>query len=417
MLTPSSTTLRAWHRHCAAAALRQLRGEEIDRRPFGVGVAAHACLEAMAGDRKDPLKAARQAASALMFQRIYKGHPEPPYSPDHVAEGLRLATAWLEEVATPKGKAEVGIAVDREWRLAEYGSPDVWYSQLLDLVRVFDDEDDEGNAIKVLKIEDYKTSWAAGMAEVDSLQMRGAACLGVALAERERCSAVEIQIGNLRRKRWYPREPRRFYFRRPDMAHEMDRWRAEIARAVAAIGSLRTSEPDAVASPGAGCLGCPYRDRCAPAKEAAHALGGFAGLGDPVAAAEAYLAARAQLEALETELRIYTTDLGPIPLPDGRELGHYPQDSAELTENAIPCLAEALKWTAYEESLARNLAISGGNVRKLLREMHRREGADHAALDGLERRIFANNPRAMWGVMPRADFEIPGLEPHFEPDE
>lgn len=395
----SSTTLRYWRRHCAAAALHQLNGEEIDRAPFGAGVAAHAALQAMAEDVKFPLRAARKAAAALMMgERVYKGRKEPPYGPDAVMDGLRVATRWFEEVATPRGNPEVGIAVNADWEIVEYEALH-HYGQILDIVRVFEDEDDYGDEIKALRIEDYKTAWSTGPGEIDSVQMHGAACLGVALAEREGCDAVEIQIAHVRKLRWLPKVPRRLYFRQPRDGDTIQRWREEIDLVVSSLEKIRGADPDEMASPGAGCTGCPFIDRCDPARATPHHQWRTS---DPKTTAAEYLASSAVLSATETDLRQRAQD-GAIPLPDGRELGFHPKERRVLRDGAIALLSEALKWTPREESLVLNASLSGGNVRNLFKELHRAEGADHDKLQTLERSVFTKETISEWGVRRRVD--------------
>lgn len=410
-MNTSSTTLRYWNRHCAAAALRQLNGEEIDRAPFGAGVAAHAALEAMARDPKHPLKAARQAAGALMAgERLYKGRREPPYAPDAVMEGLRIATRWFEEVAAPRGRAEVGIAVNSDWEIVEYEAPH-HYGQILDIVRIFEDEGEDGEQVRVLRIEDYKTAWSTGPAEIDSVQMHGAACLGAALAEREGCGAVELQLANVRKLRWIPKVPRRLYHRQPVDGDTIRRWREEIDLVVGSLEKIRGADPDEMASPGAGCSGCPFRERCGPAQAALSIPGvpvqdqhRMCQLSPRVSAAIAndYLTRRALLDISEAELK-RTADEGAIDLLAGSELGFHPKERRVLRDDAIPLLSEALHWTPREESLVLNAKLTGGNVHNLFRALHRAESADHDILGALERSVFTKETIAEWGVRKRAD--------------
>lgn len=393
----SSTTLRYWNSHCAAAALRQLKGEEIDRAPFGAGVAAHAALEAMARDPKHPLKAARRAAGALMAgERIYKGHREPPYAPDAVMEGLRIATRWLEEVAAPRGRAEVGIAVNSSWEIVDYEASH-HYGQILDIVRIFEDEDEDGGDIRVLRVEDYKTAWSTGLGEIDSVQMHGAACLGAALAEREGCDAVELQLANVRKLRWIPKVPRRLYHRQPVDGDTIRRWREEIDLVVSSLEKIRGSNPDEMASPGGGCSGCPFRERCGPAL--ASTPTGGRGSADE---ANSYLSARAFLDTVEAELR-RVADSGAIDLGDWRELGFHPKERKILRDDAIPLLSGALHWTPREESLVLNAKLSGGNIRNLFKALHRADDADHDRIGALERSVFTTETIAEWGVRKRVD--------------
>lgn len=394
----SSSTLRYWHRHCAGAALHQLNGEEIDRAPFGAGVAAHAALEAMAREPKHPLKAARQAAGALMAgQRLHKGHREPPYDPDAVMGGLRIATRWFEEVAAPRGRAEVGIAVNSDWQLTDYEAPH-HYGQILDIVRVFDDEGEDGEEVRVLRIEDYKTAWSTGPAEIDSVQMHGAACLGAALAEREGCDAVELQLANVRKLRWIPKEPRRLYYRQPVDGDTIQRWREEIDLVVDSLEKIRGADPDEMASPGAGCTDCPFIGRCRPAQAASPGTGH----GNITMVALGYLASRAFLGTIGTELQ-RIADSGAIDLGDGHELGFHSKECRALRDDAIPLLSEALHWTPREESLVLNAKLSGANVRNLFKALHRVEGADHDRLGALERSVFTKETISEWGVRRRVD--------------
>lgn len=406
----SSSPLLTWDRHCAAAALRQLRGDPDDRSFFGEGVAAHAALEAMAGAPRAPEKAARQSATALMMgQRVYKGTPEPPYRPDQVAAGLRLAVEWAEHVGQPRGRAEVGVAVDRDWRLVNWESPH-YYGQLLDLIEAVEYEDDDGEILRVLRVVDYKSAWSVGPGAIESLQMRGALLLAEALARKEGCfDAVEVQIAGLRKRRWFPKEPRRLHLRMPLDAEKLQGYRDELTLAVGSLRKLTEKDPDTVASPGAGCMGCPFVTRCRPCEKAGLAGfigGGLAGWTNLDEIAPNLLASEALAAEAIGKLKERAA-AGAVPLPGGREAGFFPKEHAALTDDAIPLLAAVLGWNAREESLVRNLGLTATAVRSLFRELHRRENADHDKLKELRRSVMTTKIVAEWGVRRCADKTLP----------
>lgn len=407
MIDVSSTTLGYSSRHCAAAALRQLRCETGDRSVYSVGTAAHAALEAAArkprdGESKLQLPRMRAAVASLMRgERTFKGQAEPPYPIEQSMEGLRLAEAWVSEVGVPRGEVEIGIAVDREWRLVDYREPH-HYGQVLDVVRRYRDVDDEGREISVIGITDYKTQYvrvSTALGQVDTLQMRGALALGAALAEHEDAEAVEIQVGAVRQRRHFPREPRRIFPNHPVDGDDLSRWRAEIDLAAEAIGAIREKDPDSVASPGLGCMGCPYFGRCKPASDAMGAYGTAIMGGDPAAAASAYFNMRAAAGDAETHLQAYVRHCGSITL-DGKELAFHPQERADLVPDFVAILAEALGWTPREESLFMSIKPGVGAVRSLLRAQYRREGANTEKLDELWRAVFTTKIVPVWGVRP-----------------
>jgi hypothetical protein len=405
-LPVSSSTIKIASRHCASAAVRQMRRDPEDRTIYGPGVAAHVALEAMAREPRSPLAAARRAATSLMTGgRIYKGQPEPPYSPDAVMQGLRIATAWAEGVehGIPRGTPEVGVACSRDWHLVPY-EKDHYYGQVLDLVQTYADEDDEGFDVQVVRIVDYKSAWSTGAWELDTLQLRGAACLGALFAEQECADAVEVQIGALRQLRWIPEEPRRFYLDRPLDAETLGEWREEITLAVDALADLRDRDPESVASPGAGCAGCPYAAHCG-----ARADAGLKLLDAETEAenARAYLAVSAELEIAEAALKAYAAAAGPITLDDERELGFTRQEEATPRKNAPEILARELGWSAAEETLAMNLRLTTAGVNNLFRALAKRESADPEALRVIKEQVLTTRTEKRWGVSRRADTDLP----------
>ena len=237
--TYRSTTLRLFIEHCPLALEKARRGEPRDTSIFGVGIAAHAVLQATT-ERRDIASCVQMLISN---GREFDGVPEPPLAPDDVFAGREIALAWRETNPAPKqGQAEVALAIDAKGAAIEYASPRARYRMLIDEIeRVRIDGAD------VAVITEYKTAWPTDASALDGIQSRGQA-VGVAQHFPE-VEWIIRRVVNLRTQVPYedgiaPGDPK------------IKRWAKDILATCDAAD--QTKDP----RPGAWCKGCPYRGTC-----------------------------------------------------------------------------------------------------------------------------------------------------------
>jgi hypothetical protein len=355
-------------RHCMKALDFIEAGVPRDRGLFAVGVAAHAVLQGLAGmpGGADPHTVAQAVAEHLTTKgRSFDGVPEPPLDPGAVIEGVGLALAWHgEHPIAPGAKAERGVAVDRRWHLVEYGSSAAHYRAIYDLVwseTVDVDEDQEGEGLETAVCLDYKSSWQADESDLDSVQMRGQAVLA-ALAYPN-ADAVRLEIGALRTRKLYAKTIVLDEAGRAELA----KWTRDLELAIAAADA-RGADGKRIATPGAGCDGCPYITRC----DAAHAwMRGslLDGLDDELARRRAVGTRLAVAEAMAAELKQHArrlTEEAPIEIDRG-VVGWLPKDERVPRDEAWRAIAH--RWFQVSEDQAGVWDAEHGEVLGLLRAL------------------------------------------------
>ena len=404
MRSPSSSTLKAASQWCLGAAIRQMRGDPHDRDVFLPGTVSHACLEAATNIIDKPEAAMQQAYFQLITSgRVYKGTLEPPCRIDHAMEGLALARGWVARHEAPMGEAELGLAVDTDWKPAPYGDPH-HYGQILDLVTLYEDELRSGQIAQIVSITDYKSAWGAGMNEVESLQMRGAMALVAAHSERWNAGAVEVQVGNLRKKRLYPKEPLRFELDGPG-DEEMSLIRAEINLSLAALSASRDREPDEVAAVGAGCMTCPYRESCGLLA----ASGSIRAL-KSVDLAERYVALKATLDVVQEHLRTMVMD-GSVELPGGDQLGFFGEESSRAVDQVAAILVDRLSLPLEMEGFLGELGLTAGNITRLVKSRRSNFQVDHGQLDRLLEECLELETEKRFGIQKKPAIVAEGVKP------
>lgn len=361
-----STHLMLAARHCNKALDFAEEGVPRDRAVFAVGVAAHAVHQAIAGMPigSDLHKIARAAVEHLTTQgRSFDGVPEPPLPPEACLEGMNLAVAWFELHGIPAGaRAERGVAVDRRWHLLDYASTAAHYRAIFDLdwVETVVDDDQELETVTACA-RDLKSSWVADESDLDSIQMHGQAILA-ALAHPD-ADAVRIEIGNLRTRRLHTRT-----ILLDDVGRELlAGWTRDLELGIAAT-DVRGPDGKRIATPGAGCDGCPYILRC----DAAHAwMRGslLVELTDEVNRRRAVGTRLAVAEAMAQELKQHAkllTEEAPIEIDRG-VVGWLPKDQREAATDAWRVIAH--RWFRVTPEQAATWDAENGELLGLLRAL------------------------------------------------
>lgn len=333
-----STTLGLMLNHCPHAVTLYQRGAPYDRRHFAVGTAAHDVLHAM-GERRDV-----DAVCVELMARGRTGHDaEGPLPPDKVTEGRALAEAYVQlhplPDPGPRTWYELGIGIDPGWVPVDYEAARYLESRI-DLVTIREDEGDEGEALTVCEVLDFKTSWRDRDNALDALQRKvQALAVYAALPQIEasagvRVDALDLVIGNVR--------ARMNYTRRVDLVHDLEvleAWRREVEILVAA----HDSEPRA-ASPGPGCIDCPFAGVCEHAAYAAHRSDDLA---------EQYVTARALADAAELAARDALAPRGRLTFADGSAVGYLPVEQQQAIPDAYARAWEAMGGVGSAAALAR----------------------------------------------------------------
>ena len=311
----SGTSLQTMSRHCLHALDHRDNDTLRDERYFAAGTTAHAVLEAfhrwtLAHPNIEMSPSARDEIAHKVVLHLasehpgYRGKPSPPLPLDRVQEGRDIAVIWSISHPVFKGEPEVAIACDSNWRVTTDRQLTA-YRGILDS-RDYEDgveiDPDDGITANILTIDDYKTAWHTSEEECDSKQQRFYGLLALALYPQT--TLLIRRIHNLRTGQT---------FERPlwiDSAGEatIDRWRREVEEA-RAVASIRGPDGNRPATPGAGCVGCPWVRSCKPAASILEDV-------DPTTMAIRFAVTRATVESLAEQVK-QACEHGAIPVPGG----------------------------------------------------------------------------------------------------
>ncbi len=337
-----STTLSLVADTCLRALDHYEAGDPYDRDIFSTGIAAHAVLQVLAGRPSLTGDGIALMADHVVLElstkgRSFDGVAEPPLPVEACIAGRDLALAWLEQHPIPPGAvAELGMAVNSEWGFVDYADPDAHYKAILDL-KYLEVQEDEESAATVVVAEDFKSSWRAREDHLDSIQMKGQAVL--AAKAHPEADAVKIVIANLRTRQRYERT----IWLDEEGWKVLDGWENDIDLAIAAT-EFRGPDGKRPASPGAGCLGCPYLSRCEPARAI---LRGTVLESGPEGVALRYAVAKAMVEELGPRLQDHTAE-APIKIAGGL-VGYQPKERREAVDNVEATLAHIWFGVTPEE--------------------------------------------------------------------
>jgi hypothetical protein len=248
MKTYSPSSLSRASDHCPAALDYYEIGAEEDRSRYHVGTAAHAALQAVHSaygieDQDCGLWGIRRLCLAagkelIANGRRYEDRQEPPLPPDDVWVGVKIAEEWLLENPPEPGRAELGLAVDRDYRPCAWDSEAARLRCILDLVT--EGEDDRGEGWWTV-LREFKTAWSTDKSALDTLQLKAQAVIGWAHfgpgAETEVYSGILQQVVNLRTGGVFER-PLSF---EPDSdgRRNAERWERELAATMDALDEQR----------------------------------------------------------------------------------------------------------------------------------------------------------------------------------
>lgn len=371
-MTYRPTTLALVENHCPAALDFYEAGKPRDPRPFEVGIAAHAVLQAIGeetnrlGRQLDQTEVDALALSVaqrlVAVGRTFDGEQEPPLTMANVLAGRDLAVEYLTRWWPTIGASiELGIAVDRHWNRVDYYSPDAWLRCILDYAVVEDVEIDEESAARTLFIRDFKSSWAAGASELETIQRRVQAVLGWLHFAYQGPQRLVLEVANLRTGKVHELE----LWPTDDPEGQLARWRADIEAMLGALDQQKRLG-HRVASPGACCVGCPYVLSCPWAQDYLEAAG-IPGTAERRAVS--YAVAHAHLSALAPLVREDAGD-GSVPVPGG-VVGYVAKVSRKVRSESYADLAAAWEDSGGDlAGFARAVDLTVSNVESVAKALH-----------------------------------------------
>lgn len=246
----SSSLIKLVNDHCAKALEHYEKDTPYDASEMAYGVASHAVLEQV-GKKKAVSQEDRQTVADAVVQtlitkgRTFRGRHEPPMQPDKAFMGRDVALRWLEfNELPPNAEYEIEIKV-------ELGKDKRPFVALHDCVWLEKLTDEYGSRVTAVS-RDWK-GWQGRPEELETIQRKAQAITllqhfsGVA-----NLTDIRLEVCNLQTHAIFKKE-----ITLDDQGLKLiDQW----ARDIDAVCSVvdRTRE----ASPGAGCLGCPYNYMC-----------------------------------------------------------------------------------------------------------------------------------------------------------
>lgn len=376
-----STAISLVSRCCPFALQLREEGTPEDRSIYQPGIVAHAILEAVqncANDIERPLTEEEIQTTALgvcerlmSVGRSFDGHAEPPISPEAVMLGKDLALGYLAwNPMEPGAFTEVGIALDENSARTGYGSRASMVLTILDHVRKADESDEE-SAQSVLTVRDYKTAWSTDESELDTLQRRiqaVAAWRAYGPTDVLALQVVNVRLGKVYEKRLY---------RADGLDEQIGAWWADIAATCRALDAQKKlgKRP---ASPGRGCLSCPFVQRCEHAKDYIERRQMHR---TPEQRGIAYAVVTAMRAELATEMRADTEE-APVPIPGG-VVGTVAKTRQVLAPEGYATLAERWTETGGEiRGFGKALGLTDSNARSMAKTLYfdRSAKADREAL-------------------------------------
>jgi hypothetical protein len=353
-----STTLKMAARYCNRALDYYDARAPYDRQGFAVGVAAHAVLQDIANHRGEDIRrtAEETVRSLTTLGRAFDGEPEPPMHIDAAIAGRDIALGYLATNTIPlTAKPEIGIAVNRAWKPVPYRSPDAHYRNILDVIDTIESDDEEMGGATGICVTDYKTAWSTDAAELETVQLRGQAA--TAAAHHPDVSFIRREVINLRTGKSYHADT----WLDDEGWASIERWRKDIDLAIEAV-EFRGPDGRRPATPGAGCMGCPYLSRCDAAVKHFHAQDFH---DDPEEMATVYATTLARAKQLEASLKL-VVDEAPIEWP-GSRVGWVTKQSRILAPDGHRAVAHA--WFDVPSDRAAEWDANNGAVLGLLKAL------------------------------------------------
>lgn len=380
VMHPSQLTTLATH--CPLAVSLEEAGTPRERDVFHAGTAAHAIIQEIGEQTNRKGRAleylemqtvARAVCERLISEgRSFDGKPEPPLPADPVWLGRDLALDYLgPRPLEPGAEYEVGVAVGEDWKPTAYegeevgvggeGGPEpesyvtIWphFRTILDYVRIEEGDGEAEFEETTVVIRDWKSSWATDADRLNHLQQRAQAVM--AWIHYPEASAIRREVVNLRTHATYSDT---LYVSFPEVVEQLEEWRDDIDSTLRALEEMKADGIDGLrpASPGAGCVGCPYVGRCEEGREYLLSADGITQHGSDEE--------RAALFAVTVALMGRTRDLlkasgGESVEIENGEVGYIRQPYREAKPGAARLLAE--EWGLEDDPRIRKAleALSG----------------------------------------------------------
>ena len=378
-----STNLQLVANHCHYALELYEQRVPYSRDVFGVGIAAHAVLEAVAActnelgrvltEEEVKVSALGICERLMSVGRSYDGHAEPPMKPEDVFAGQELALDWLlgMEPAQPGTMIEQGLGLDADGQPCDYWKGDgLTIRTILDSVRIHTEADEE-SARKVLTVRDWKSAWSTDESALDTLQRRIQAV--TAWRYFGPVDVLRLEVVNLRLQKTYTKD----LFREDGLDEQIAEWWSQVAATVRALDAQKALGPRP-AAPGAGCGGCPFALSCSHAADFYERRGLFRTVEQK---ATAYAVMTALRDEIAKELRIEAEDQ-PVQI-NGGSVGFLVKEKMKLKADGYSTL-----WDRWSEGggevlgFAKALSLGSGNAVKMVKALYsdRTAKADREAL-------------------------------------
>ena len=386
----SGTALGTAARHCLRALDHRDNGTPRDETMFAAGITAHAVLETahiharQTGECAVPRwhldEIALQVSKRLATEgRVYDGRNQPPMPMVQVQEGAALGARFAAiHPFDLDAEPEQVLAVDENWNPVDPKSKTAIARGVIDVLKPAHEveiDPDDGLTATVLCVDDYKSAFHAGDAELDSPPMRLYALL--AKAHHPEVNAIQMRIRNLRTTQTHSR----WIWIDDDSGGSamLERWRSDVM-AQREIMSYRGPDGKRPASPGVGCVGCPYLLHC----DAAQPMLVAKNIQTPEELANLYAVATATREATKSLLLDVCND-GYIQTDKGR-VGFIVKPEAKARDDVHEILLAKWQQTRGKEadindatwkalnadgrSLLKSVSLTSGNVNNFAKALY-----------------------------------------------
>lgn len=377
-----ATNLQLVSRACPYALELYEQKVPYSRDVFGVGIAAHCILEAVQTctneigreltEEEVKVSALGVCERLMTTGRSYDGVPEPPMKPETVFAGQELALDWLlgVEPCQPGARVEQGLGLDAHGQPCGYWKADgLTIRTILDSVRISQEADEE-SARTVLTVRDWKTAWSTDDSELDTLQRKIQAI--AAWRTYGPVEVLRLEVVNLRLQKVYVRD----LYREDGLEETLSDWWSAVATTVRALDKQKSIGPRP-ASPGRGCLRCPFLGACEFAADFIERAGMHRTTEQK---AIAFCVATAMRDDLAEQLRVETED-GAVAVHGGI-VGTAAKEGRRLRQDAYQVIAD--EWLANGGEtlgLLKALSLGVGNATSMAKVLFfdRKSKADRDA--------------------------------------
>lgn len=256
----SSSTLGYMTSHCIKALHFYLLEEHYDKDLYQPGIAAHAILQEIGrrglSDYQTIISVADEVVKTLTQKgRKFYNKPEPPMKLDHAAKGREIALQFVLFNPIPyPGTFEITYSIDAN------GNPctmdEARLSAKMDCVYFTASDETVDVPGKIVVVRDYKSSWASGEKDLDTIQRHIQAVLAYK-HHGKTATAVRVEVVNLRTGKI---SSQTINFDE-DGIKKLEQWKHD-ALTLCDTAEKLLSAKKIEGIPGAGCLNCPFVMSC-----------------------------------------------------------------------------------------------------------------------------------------------------------